>query len=309
MADTKLMTGFDVSPENVTGKVGDTVKLTISSIQPADVTNGNIIPEVQDGSIATVTPEPNSLVLDVKLLKAGTTQINLKSGDGNYTKAVPVTVEDVQATQPAPTQPTAPVQPTKPADKPTQPSKMYVYYYSNPDGVNKEERCHTVYADVPFEVLPWRMHKEAPAKGMVDPVWDDTLNGGLGGWKENAGTAQGQILAQAQEAIDDLKTKSDEFEKKNAELDQANVKFDQAFKAMKENQQNSTEQSQMLTKALTKVMAGQENTDKLVMTMQATMETMMKKIEGLDKATPEKPADQGTDKQQNTNDQQNGGNK
>ncbi|RVU69986.1 MULTISPECIES: hypothetical protein [Lactobacillus] len=149
--------------------------------------------------------------------------------------------------------------------------KTYVYYYSNPDGATKGERCHEVFTDTPFDVVPWRMHKEAPAEGMVDPVWDDKLNNGLGAWKENSGDAQGQILAQAQETIKELQDKSDQLDKKSVELDQANAKVDQAIEAVKKAQNVGTQQSGMITKTLGKLMASQENTNKLIMTIQKTM--------------------------------------
>ncbi|WP_103661423.1 hypothetical protein [Lactobacillus sp. HT06-2] len=149
--------------------------------------------------------------------------------------------------------------------------KTYVYYYSNPDGATKNERCHEVFTDTPFDVVPWRMHKEAPAEGMVDPVWDDKLNNGLGAWKENSGDAQGQILAQAQETIKELQDKSDQLDKKSVELDQANDKVDSVVKAMQQAQKASSEQTAMVTKSLGQLMASQENTNKLILTMQKTM--------------------------------------
>ena len=134
-----------------------------------------------------------------------------------------------------------------------QPTKLYTYYYSNPDGASKDERCHAVYTEVPFDVVPWRMHKEAPDASMSDPVWDSSLNGGLGSWKENSGEAQGQILAETQTKI--------------AQLSQ--------------NNQLNTEQSAMLTKVLANATEGQENTQKLIMAMQKTMMQMS----GQDKTT------------------------
>lgn len=170
-----------------------------------------------------------------------------------------------------------------------QPTKLYVYYYSNPDGTSKDERCHAVYTEVPFDVVPWRMHKEAPAEGMVDPVWDDKLNSGLGAWKENSGTAQGQILAEAQEAIANLKTKSNELDKKSAELDQANDKVDQAVKAMQQVQAQSSQQNVAMMKSFA---AQTQNTNKMLATMQQTLAMVVKAVQN--SATPAT-----TDKQEN----------
>ena len=180
-----------------------------------------------------------------------------------------------------------------------QPTQLYVYYYSNPDGTSKDERCHAVYTEVPFDIVPWRMHKEAPAEGMVDPVWDDKLNSGLGAWKENSGTAQGQILAEAQEAIANLKTKSNELDKKSAELDQANDKVDQAVKAMQQVQAQSSQQNVAMMKSFA---AQTQNTNKMLATMQQTLAMVVKAVQK--DATPEAPkadapAQPATDKQEN----------
>lgn len=184
----------------------------------------------------------------------------------------------------------------------TQPTKLYVYYYSNPDGASKDERCHAVYTEVPFDIVPWRMHKEAPAEGMVDPVWDDKLNSGLGAWKENSGTAQGQILAEAQEAIANLKTKSNELDKKSAELDQANEKVDQAVKAMQQVQAQSSQQNVAMMKSFA---AQTQNTNKLLATMQQTLAMVVKAVQK--DATPEAPkADAQANQPENK--QENGGN-
>ena len=158
------------------------------------------------------------------------------------------------------------------------PTKLYVYYYSNPDGATKDERCHAIFTEVPFNVVPWRMHKEAPAEGMVDPVWDSSLNGGLGAWKENSGTAQGQILADAQAKIKEL-------DQKSAELDQANNKLDQAAKAMQQVQLQNTQQNAAMMKSFT---VQTQNTNKLLASMQQTLALVAKSNQV--NATPVAPA-------------------
>lgn len=158
-----------------------------------------------------------------------------------------------------------------------QPTKLYVYYYSNPDGASKDERCHAVYTEVPFDIVPWRMHKEAPAEGMVDPVWDDKLNSGLGAWKENSGEAQGQILAEAQAKIKEL-------DQKSAQLDKANDKVDQAVKTMQQVQAQSSQQNVALMKSFT---AQTQNTNKMLATMQQTLAMVVKAVQN--SATPEAP--------------------
>ena len=133
-------------------------------------------------------------------------------------------------------------------------TKLYVYYYSNPDGASKDERCHEIFTEVPFDVVPWRMHKEAPDSSMIDPVWDDKLNNGLGSWKENAGDAQGQILAEAQAKIE--------------ELDKEKESFRKAIKTVQETQNTSTTQSLAMTKMLKNVTGNQETTNKVLASMQ-----------------------------------------
>ncbi|MGN8971882.1 hypothetical protein ACTND0_10135 [Lactobacillus amylovorus] len=160
----------------------------------------------------------------------------------------------------------------------TQPTKLYVYYYSNPDGATKDERCHAIFTEAPFNVVPWRMHKEAPAESMADPVWDDKLNSGLGAWKENNGTAQGQILAEAQAKIKEL-------DEKGKQLDQATDKVDQAVKAMQQVQLQNTQQNAAMMKSFT---AQTQNTNKLLASMQQTLALVVKANQA--NATPAAPA-------------------
>ena len=175
-------------------------------------------------------------------------------------------------------------------------TKLYVYYYSNPDGASKDERCHAIYTDVPFDVIPWRMHKEVPDSSMIDPVWDDKLNNGLGSWKENAGDAQGQILAEAQAKIKELDEKSEQ-------LDQANDKVDQAVKTMQQVQAQSSQQNVALMKSFTEQT---QNTNKMLAAMQQTLAMVVKANQ---QATPKAPAADATAQPAQPNDkQENGGN-
>ena len=178
-----------------------------------------------------------------------------------------------------------------------QPTKLYVYYYSNPDGATKDERCHEILTEVPFDVVPWRMHKEAPDASMSDPVWDNNLNGGLGAWKENSGEAQGQILAEAQAKIEELDQKSEQ-------LDQANDKVDQAVKAMQQVQAQSSQQNVALMKSFTEQT---QNTNKMLATMQQTLAMVVKSTQK--EATPEAPkTDAPAQPQATDTKQENGGN-
>ena len=91
------MQGFDLDHGDVNGKVGDKVKVTISNIKPDNVTNGNITATSQDPTIVSVTPDANSLVADLQLLKAGQTKVVWKSNDGGVTKEINVTVTEANA--------------------------------------------------------------------------------------------------------------------------------------------------------------------------------------------------------------------
>lgn len=177
--------------------------------------------------------------------------------------------------------------------------KMYVYYYSDPQGATKKQRCHPIYSEIPFEPLPWHVHKEAPSEGMVDPVWNDQLNGGLGDWQENSGKAQSQILAKVQEKLDEVDTKSKEWDEKAKQFDAENEKIDNAVKTVQQSQAQSTQQTLALMKT---VNAQNKQMTQMIGNMQQTMALMQKSqnaiLEQLNKsATPStgedtKPADQ-----------------
>lgn len=185
--------------------------------------------------------------------------------------------------------------PVASAENATKPTKLYVYYYSDPDGATKGDRCHTVFTEVPFDVVPWRMHKEAPADSLEDPVWDDNLNNGLGAWKENSGNAQGQILAQAQAKINELNEKSEA-------LDQANIKVDEAVKTIQQVQAQSSQQNVALMKKFTEQTQG---TNKMLATMQQTLAMVVKATQ--QNATPEAPKNDAATTQPQDK-QENGGN-
>ena len=146
--------------------------------------------------------------------------------------------------------------------------KMYVYYYSDPQGATKEQRFHPIYSEIPFNPLPWHVHDNAPAESMVDPVWNDQLNGGLGGWQENNGTAQSQILAQVQEKLGQIDTKSKELDAKAQELDTKAQQLDKTEKSLQEQQQAGTAQSLALTKSIKALSDNQADQNKLLASMQ-----------------------------------------
>lgn len=121
------------------------------------------------------------------------------------------------------------------------PTLIGYLYMSDPDNTNPlwHHYVMPVFDEKAYEELPWHVYKERPSDDLVDPLYSVKS----GGWIENAHDAQSQILAKDHAKI--------------AQLGQSN--------------QIHTEQSEMLTKALANVIAGQENTQKLMMTMQKTM--------------------------------------
>lgn len=164
--------------------------------------------------------------------------------------------------------------------------KMYVYYYSDPQGATKGQRFHPIYSENPFNPLPWHVHDKAPAESMVDPVWNDQLNGGLGGWQENNGTAQSQILAQVQEKLQEVDNKSKELDEKAKQFDAENEKIDSAVKTVQTQQQAGTTQTLALTKSIQELRDSQEKQNKLLASMQELMLTL---AGSKTPATPEAP--------------------
>lgn len=151
--------------------------------------------------------------------------------------------------------------------------KMYVYYYSDPQGATKEQRFHPIYSEIPFNPLPWHVHDKAPAESMVDPVWNDQLNGGLGDWQENNGTAQSQILAQVQEKLQEVDNKSKELDEKAKQFDAENTKLDEAVKTVQNSQMQGTQQNTALMKAFT---TQSKQMTEMISTMQENMALMQK---------------------------------
>lgn len=139
----------------------------------------------------------------------------------------------------------------------TQENKGFTYYFSDPDSANAE--MHHLVIPLAFELpeLPWHWHTEKPDESLKDPIWDVKTNG----WVENSKDGQAAILQEATQAIDALKAKGEE-------LDQANDKVDQAVKAMQQSQQMQTQQSLALTQGLQKVVEGQQQTAKVMASMQ-----------------------------------------
>ncbi|CPS42444.1 Uncharacterised protein [Chlamydia trachomatis] len=148
---------------------------------------------------------------------------------------------------------------------------------SDPDNADPvwHHKVIPVFGDEASVALPWQVHAERPSDNLKDPVW--TV--GATDWSENDKDNQGVILQQATQKLAEL-------DKKSVELDQANDKFDQAMKAVQKAQTVGTQQSEMITKTLGKLMESQENTNKLMMSMQKTMMGWVKQDEKPDTTQP-----------------------
>ena len=152
--------------------------------------------------------------------------------------------------------------------------KVYIYYYSDPDGATKNERCHMIKSDFPFDKpLPYHIHDVAPDENMVDPVWNQQLNGGLGDWQENSGKAQSQILAKVQEKLDEVDAKSKELDQKAQQFDAENTKLDEAVKTVQNSQMQGTQQNAALLKSFT---TQSKQMTEMISTMQENMALMQK---------------------------------
>ena len=170
----------------------------------------------------------------------------------------------------------------------TQENKGFTYYFSDPDSANAE--MHHVVIPLPYELpeLPWHWHTEKPDESLKDPIWDVKTNG----WVENSKDGQAAILQQATQKLAEL-------DKKSSELDQANDKFDQAMKAVQKAQTVGTQQSEMITKTLGKLMESQENSNKLMMGIQKTVMGLVKQD---DKTQPTTDASNANTPTETTND-------
>lgn len=180
-----------------------------------------------------------------------------------------------------------------------QPTKVapFIYYYSDPD--EAETLLHHLpipsFIDLSQQIAAgklWHIYNiPAPSKDMEDPIVDVRTNS----WVENSKNAQTKVLAETTQAIDALKAKGEE-------LDQANDKVDAAIKAMQQSQQMQTQQSLALTQGLQKVVEGQQQTAKVMASMQQILVGM--------KADQAKADATSTTNQPTENDkkQENGGN-
>lgn len=156
-------------------------------------------------------------------------------------------------------------------------------YLSDPDNADPvwHHKVIPVFGDEANVALPWQVHAERPADNLKDPVWAV----GATDWSENDKDNQGVILQQATQKL--------------AELDKKSVEFDQAMKTVQKAKTVGTQQSEMITKTLGKLMESQENSNKLMMAIQKTVMGLAKQD---DKTQPATDASNANTPTETTND-------
>lgn len=102
-----LMESFTLAPDTVTGTEGDDLNVTVTSINPSDVTNNTVSAVSADENIATIKWDDDKHAFSAHLVKAGRTTFNWTSADGGakLTQNVEVTAKPAPAPEPASSQP------------------------------------------------------------------------------------------------------------------------------------------------------------------------------------------------------------
>lgn len=97
-----LMESFTLAPDTITGTEGDDLNVTVTSINPSDVTNNTVSAVSADESIATIKWDDAKHAFSAHLVKAGRTTFNWTSADGGakLTQNVEVTAKPASS-QPA----------------------------------------------------------------------------------------------------------------------------------------------------------------------------------------------------------------
>ena len=117
--EPQLVEAFTLNPEAISGIEGSTVDIQVATIDPADATDKNTKVISKDPAIATVGWNDNTKTYQAHLIKAGTTEFDWTSEDGNASVKQAVTVE----AKPAPVASTAPASTsTSTSSSPAQPA-------------------------------------------------------------------------------------------------------------------------------------------------------------------------------------------
>lgn len=109
-----LMESFTLAPDTITGTEGDDLNVTVTNINPSDVTNNTVSAVSADENIATIKWDDTKHAFSAHLVKAGRTTFNWASADGGakLTQNVEVTAKPAPAPEPASSQPAESNEPT-----------------------------------------------------------------------------------------------------------------------------------------------------------------------------------------------------
>lgn len=125
VTEPQLVESFTLNPEAVSGVEGSNVDISVATVEPADATNKNTKVTSKDPSIATIAWNDDAKTYQANLIKAGTTEFDWVSEDGNASVKQAVTVEAKPAPASASSASTSstPAQPASADSAPAQPAK------------------------------------------------------------------------------------------------------------------------------------------------------------------------------------------
>ena len=120
--EPQLVEAFTLNPEAISGTEGSNVDIQVATIDPADATDKNTKVISKDPAIATVEWNDNAKTYQAHLIKAGTTEFDWTSEDGNASVKQAVTVEAKPAPVEAKPAPVASTAPASTNSSPAQPA-------------------------------------------------------------------------------------------------------------------------------------------------------------------------------------------
>ena len=120
-----LMESFTLAPDTITGTEGDDLNVTVTSINPSDVTNNTVSAVSADESIATIKWDDAKHAFSAHLVKAGRTTFNWTSADGGAkltqnveVTAKPASSQPAESNEPASSSPASLATPASSASSP-----------------------------------------------------------------------------------------------------------------------------------------------------------------------------------------------
>lgn len=125
VTEPQLVESFTLNPEAVSGVEGSNVDISVATIDPADATDKNAKVTSKDSSIATIAWNDDAKTYQANLIKAGTTEFDWVSEDGNASVKQAVIVEAKPAPASASSAPASstPAQPASADSASSQPAK------------------------------------------------------------------------------------------------------------------------------------------------------------------------------------------